>query len=177
MNRCIGLLNMALITGCTSISGYNASNSYACKAPDGVACDSISGVYANALHNRLPSQQSEITPVPAFTPGERVSSATSPDMAALRSGTRVMRLWVKPWEDSDGDLHDQSYLYLRIDEGRWQLEHVQQQVREAYAPLRPPPVDSTTPTEEAARQRPSIIPLEGLNNPFDLSLDDEEPRP
>lgn len=161
MIRCIGLLNMALITGCASISGYNASNSYACKAPDGVVCDSISGVYANALHNRLPSQQSEITPVPAFTPDERVSSATSPDMAALRSGTRVMRLWVKPWEDSDGDLHDQSYIYLRIDEGRWQLEHVQQQVREAYAPLRPPPSTTQLQPKRHHTSGPASCPWKG----------------
>lgn len=177
MTRCICLVGVPLLAGCTSISGYNASNSYACKAPEGVACDSISGVYANALHNRLPSQQFDLTPTRAFTPGERVPSATSPDMRTLRSDTRVMRLWVKPWEDSDGDLHDQSYIYVRIDDGLWQLEHVQQQIREAYAPLRPPPLDSTPPAEEAPLKQPGTFSLEGLNNPFDLSPDDEAPRP
>ncbi len=51
---CVG----AMLAGCTSISGLTGSSSYACKAPDGVTCDSVSGTYANAVQNNLPSQRS-----------------------------------------------------------------------------------------------------------------------
>jgi conjugal transfer pilus assembly protein TraV len=57
----------------------------------------------------------------------------------LRSSARILRLWFKPWEDADRDLYDQGYVYVQIDGGQWLIEHAQRQIREAYAPLRPPP--------------------------------------
>jgi conjugal transfer pilus assembly protein TraV len=57
----------------------------------------------------------------------------------LRSSARILRLWFKPWEDADRDLYDQGYVYVQIDSGQWLIEHAQRQIREAYAPLRPPP--------------------------------------
>ena len=56
----------------------------------------------------------------------------------LRSQTRVLRLWFKPWEDADHDLYDQGYVYVQIDNGRWLIDHAQQRIRDAYAPVRPP---------------------------------------
>ena len=46
-----------MLSGCMSMSGLSGSSSYACKAPDGVTCDSVSGTYANAVQNNLPSQR------------------------------------------------------------------------------------------------------------------------
>ena len=43
---------------CASINGVTGStDKFACKAPDGVACNSLSGTYANAQANNLPSQR------------------------------------------------------------------------------------------------------------------------
>ena len=47
------------LAACMNMSGLGGDSKYACKAPDGVACDSVSGTYANALHNNLPSQQAQ----------------------------------------------------------------------------------------------------------------------
>ncbi|MCF6325650.1 MAG: TraV family lipoprotein [Gammaproteobacteria bacterium] len=35
---------------------------------------------------------------------------------------RTMRVWVSRWPDEDGTLHDETYLYLRLDNGRWLME-------------------------------------------------------
>lgn len=35
---------------------------------------------------------------------------------------RTMRVWVARWPDEDGTLHDETYLYLRLDNGRWLVE-------------------------------------------------------
>ena len=35
-----------------------------------------------------------------------------------------MRLWIAPWEDADGDLHDASFVHVVIDTGRWLIERV-----------------------------------------------------
>lgn len=159
------LITLAVLCGCTNLSGYQGSSQYACAAPDGVACDSISGVYANALQQRLPSQQRSLSaaqptpnPAPAVPTAPTSSMAQMPALTPLRSSTRIMRLWVKPWEDRDGDLHDQSFVYVRIDDGRWLLEHVQQQVRDAYAPLRPPPAPASPATEPNATRQPVGLP-------------------
>jgi conjugal transfer pilus assembly protein TraV len=63
--------------------------------------------------------------------------AVTPD--PLRSQARILRLWIKPWEDADGDLYDQGYVYVQVDNGQWLIDHVQRQIRDAYAPLRPRP--------------------------------------
>jgi conjugal transfer pilus assembly protein TraV len=151
----------AVFTGCTSMSGLSGSSSYACKAPDGVTCDSVSGTYANATHNNLPSQRSRAT-APSLKPDgapqpapSRPASAVPTALAAasvsptpLRSSARILRLWFKPWEDADRDLYDQGYVYVQIDNGQWLIEHAQRQIRDAYAPLRPPPRNTAGEAKE-----------------------------
>lgn len=155
------------LAGCVNMSGLSGESKYACAAPEGVACDSVSGTYANALHHNLPSQRASAaqndpqgspsrsmagTASPASTasapPRQAITGALSgaadasprstPGLA-LRSQARVLRLWTKPWEDADGDLWDQGYVYVQVDTGRWQINHVRQRIRDQYAPLRPPP--------------------------------------
>lgn len=174
------------LAGCTSVSGLDGSSSYACKAPEGVTCDSVSGTYANAIQNNLPSQRprantagipggsAAISP-PAFA-GLSAGSTTIDDASValmpLRSSARILRLWFKPWEDADRDLYDQGYVYVQINSGQWLIEHAQRQIREAYAPLRPPPRSTTpeagsgTPLPKGASRLPSAdMQLPGLVPP------------
>ena len=150
------------LAGCMNMSGLSGSSKYACAAPEGVACDSVSGTYTNALHNNLPSQQASVSrsepqegmPEPIASPVRQPVPGTPRSIAdggvegapalALRSQARVLRLWTKPWEDADGDLWDQGYVYVQVDAGRWQIDHVRQRIRDQYAPLRPPPTPVPT---------------------------------
>lgn len=162
------------LVGCTSMSGLSGSSDYGCKAPEGVTCDSVSGIYANAVHNNLPSQRARRPTAANASEGASVRSApisapaaSAAAMAAsadltfpLRSSARVLRLWFKPWEDADRDLYDQGYVYVQIDAGQWLVDHAQRQIREAYAPLRPPPKSSkssSTPSAGDARE-PAPMP-------------------
>jgi conjugal transfer pilus assembly protein TraV len=137
----------ALLSGCQSMSGLaNSSAKFACKAPDGVSCTSVSGVYANARLNNLPAQQqrhgehSELrqsAPAPPNATSETLMAAALPGMP-IRSQPRTLRVWVAPWVDEEGVLHDQSYLYLMIDPGRWLVEHSREAtVRTTLNRLRP----------------------------------------
>lgn len=156
--RAIALAGFLALSGCSNLSGVGGGSKYACKAPEGVACDSVSGTYANALHNNLPSQRqqqpietsaSTSAPSPTTAP-RRTPMAAAPAVATtstltptlgtspLRSQARVLRLWTKPWEDADGDLYDQGYVYVQVSTGQWLIDHVQRQIRNTYAPLRPP---------------------------------------
>ena len=136
------------LAGCMSLSGLSGNSSYACKAPDGVTCQSVSGTYANAMANNLPAQRNRAMPTaaPAAAPPSSAASAptvrnASADAAQalpLRSAPRILRLWFKPWEDADRDLYDQGYVYVQVDGGRWLVDHAQRAIREAYAPVRAP---------------------------------------
>ncbi len=157
---------LACTAGCSSITGLDGSSQYACKAPEGVKCESVSGNYHNALQNNLPSQRrstgaaiaasrpehqrasgpvvagradpSSMPPVVATAAGVG-SPVPGPAWQAtpLRSGPRVLRLWIKPWEDADRDLNGESLVYVQVDNGRWLVDHVQRQAREAYRSVRP----------------------------------------
>ncbi|MDP2881605.1 MAG: type IV conjugative transfer system lipoprotein TraV [Azonexus sp.] len=159
---------------CMTMSGLGGDSKYACKAPDGVACDSVSGTYANALHNNLPSQQAQRSArrqkeaseeSPSLKEGRAISSATAnaSEMTVmpspLRSQARILRLWIKPWEDADGDLYDQGYVYVQVDNGQWQIDHVQRQIRDLYAPLKPPPKAATEAATEPGASTPSPLPM------------------
>jgi len=163
------------LAACVNMSGLDGGSKYACAAPEGVACDSVSGTYENAIRDNLPSQRHTTGPAaaatrrdaqdpapeaPARQPPATVLApdADMPQPQALRSQAHYLRLWIKPWEDIDGDLFDQAHVYVQIDNGRWQIDHIRQAIRERYAPLRPPPA---TPASEpnAATDAASALSL------------------
>lgn len=147
----LAALSVLAITGCSSLSGYDAQSSFSCKAPDGVLCSSMTGIYENAKHDNLPGQrvnrggeaiaasaQAAEAVSRAKEQGDGVLTRPLYSGQPLRSAPRILRVWMAPWEDSDGDLHDQSYVYLPVDSGRWEVEHNQRRIREAYRPVRAP---------------------------------------
>jgi conjugal transfer pilus assembly protein TraV len=147
------------LSGCAStLSGTGGAEHYACKAPTGSQCTSVSGVYANAGRGAAPvataksappasstspappaSSTSPASPVPSAAPGPTVlPSATAAAAPALRTAPRVLRMWVAPWEDSDGDLHDASTVHLLVDPGRWLVERVRPAPRSPQIGVTPP---------------------------------------
>lgn len=140
--RLITLAAVATVLGgCGSITGFADSGSkFACKAPPGVICTSVSGVYANAQQNNLPSLQSDTRPT-STSYAMPTGGAAFPVAAAgmpIRSQSRVLRIWVAPWRDEDDTLHDQSYMYVMVDPGRWLVERSREStVKTAMTRLQP----------------------------------------
>lgn len=173
---------LAVLSGC-AITGLDGESKYACKAPEGVRCDSVSGTYYNALQNNLPAQRRSAAPpvdtAPQSAPptgGVRASPAmlnastrpTAADdgaayqAAPLRAAPRVLRLWVKAWEDADRDLVGESLVYVQVDNGRWLVDHVQRQQRDAFMPIRAPKPPAPTKSAGAASgaNGPTSVPTE-----------------
>ena len=166
----VAAAGLALLAGgCANITGLDGKSDYACKAPDGVKCDSVSGNYYNSVQNNLPAQRRSSAPrsgveVPAATPARQEASlkiATAARSAAtaetqaygaapLRAAPRVMRLWIKPWEDADRDLNGEALVYVQVDNGRWLVDHVQRQAREPYSPVRPGKLPPATTAKAGA---------------------------
>jgi conjugal transfer pilus assembly protein TraV len=61
----------------------------------------------------------------------------------------VLRLWIAPWEDADGDLHEASVVHVLVDTGRWLVERVIPANRQRVDAVRPP-VPSTAPASAPA---------------------------
>ena len=146
-----GLAAVSLaLSGCVNLSGYDAADKFACKAPDGVLCESMTGIYANAKENNLPGQRvthaGGAGVAKSVVPAAQSGVITKPIYSGtpVRTAPRVLRLWFAPWEDQDGDLHDQNYVYMQVDTGRWLIEHNRRRIQDAYRPVSAPSVSRPT---------------------------------
>ncbi len=138
-----GIGAVVALSGCSSMSGFDAKSEFACKAPDGILCESMSGIYANAQAKNLPGQRVNArgkAPVELSQAKAGSNVMTKPIYSGtpIRSAPRLLRVWFAPWEDTDGDLHDQSYVYLPVDSGRWLIEHNRRRIQDNYRPVRAP---------------------------------------
>lgn len=154
------------LSGCAAVGG---TSKYACKAPDGVRCQSVSGTYHNAVQRNLPSQQKNsgrMRAAPKFQEASEhgaggvrtlgLRAVALPDeepgvaaTAPLRSRSEVLRMWYKPWQDADRDLHDQGYVYVQVKDSEWLVEHAQQRARQAYLPIKPPRALASAPKAQS----------------------------
>lgn len=143
--KLLAMLTVIGFSGCSTLDGLNAKGSFDCKAPDGVVCDSMTGVMANAKANNLPGQQvhrSSKTPAKGSeylaVRSKPTSSAAMPTMeytgAPILRNPKTLRVWVAPWESADRTLFDQQFFYIVIDNWNWNIEHNSRRVRMAYAP-------------------------------------------
>ena len=164
------LLFALTLSGCAStLSGVGGADGYACKAPEGALCTSVSGVYANSVSGMpketKPPGKNAAVDAPAIygatsiAPG-RPASASG---ISIRSNPRVLRLWIAPWEDADGDLHEEALVHVVVDPGRWLIEHVRPASRSRVDAVAP----SLTPAQEAA---PSKAPGDAPQAPTRLLL-------
>lgn len=151
------LVLAAALAGCAStLSGVGGTERYACKAPEGALCTSVSGVYANSIHSMpVSAKPAEKKPAPD-APAEYAEISIAPlkppatQSTSIRSNPRVLRLWVAPWEDADGDLHEEALVHVVVDTGRWLIEHVRPAARSRVEGVSPP----TSPAERSPAGSP-----------------------
>lgn len=170
----------ALLGGCASggLSGIGGTSTYRCQAPPGVSCMSVTGIDANADKRNLPGMRIEPGAEAAEDQGAAPSKGTTPaavpyDPSApvhrakvspqamdapfsgqpLRTPPRVLRIWMAPVEDELGGLHDQRYMYVTVDPGRWLLEANQARLRPQFK--RVYPLGRREGSDETATPRPA----------------------
>jgi len=161
------LVAMATLGGCaSSMSGLGGSESLSCKAPEGVICTSVSGVYANAATITAKSAPLATPTVPALYNANAVALSkdkpAAPSSNVVRASPRVLRLWIAPWEDGDGDLHEESTVHVLVDNGRWLIDPIRATPGsrlDAVAPPLPVTGDSAkAPVDAPARNEMLPIP-------------------
>lgn len=114
----------------------SCSAKFACKDKvdiEGEKCDPIRSVYEKKMLGEWEAEDKEKVRGSKEGKGkERSALAISEDTKAVRSlfyeegkpirlPPRVIRIWIAPWEDVDGDLHQPSYIFSEISpkRGRW----------------------------------------------------------
>ena len=84
-----------------------------CPGPTATGCDSLAEVY-----ERTTSEQPLASKSAVAVPAERVMPVHSEPQLVP---PHVLRVWIAPWEDADGDLHDHQYVYLILRPPVWTL--------------------------------------------------------
>jgi conjugal transfer pilus assembly protein TraV len=123
---------------------------------------------AEAYSNRPAANVQFTTPAPvptavAAAPGsvQHLSPATfnAPSSGTpLRTPERVLRIWMAPFMDQEGDLHDQRYVYVTVTPGQWTLDAARAQIKQRYQPVRlvnKPDAASPAAAADASGNRPT----------------------
>jgi len=107
------------LTACTSNNDL-----FDCPAGKGVGCQSISEVNRRVDRGDFENQREERTdslkalaPV-AMTFDDRVQPS-SPGIE--RVPEKNLRLWIAPFQDEDGNFHEESAIHTIVRQGRWKL--------------------------------------------------------
>ena len=187
-----------LVTGCTS--------KFACQETiDGVQCKNLGAVYnqrvlgegeaqtATSVYDKKvigQKKESGVTKNPSeLSEAEKVVRNLGTDkIRPLRIPPTIVKIWIAPWEDSDGDLHKPGDVYCEISEKRGRWLFGEQAVVSGYtAPTRPSvrnpeeenkkatggtkaPQKSSTNTPPRSNQKKGNLPL----IPGDTSMNDQK---
>ena len=91
-------------------------------------CNSVSAMYNTKMIGAEDPAEKKIekdkspTPSPKADQGvEILKNMTYGTKIPLRVPPKIIRVWIAPWEDSDGDLHQPGYIFSEINakRGRW----------------------------------------------------------
>jgi len=105
---CFYALAAVALAGCSAAP-------YSCGVPlSNGKCQSLSEVHRDTVLGTGGPTQAAATPTTA-PPSLVLPGLGSP----LLSRPSTLRVRVRPWEDSDGDLHAGGYIYLRMGRGEW----------------------------------------------------------
>lgn len=115
----LGLVILVMtLTGCSSMN-----SSFDCPNKAGVNCKSMDQINTMVDSGQLPTagcssccssandKSADFTPYPttiSYSPGQ-----------PIRYGESVQRIWVAPFEDNDGNYHQDSMMYSVVKGGHW----------------------------------------------------------
>lgn len=114
-----------------AISLAGCSAKYGCKGmPDDPTCMSAVEAYKatdkakSTVHPAEAAGASSETAAATAMPETLVEPAPVPKIdepTPIRTPSKVMRIWVAPWEDGDGDLNVSGYVFTELEQRRWMI--------------------------------------------------------
>ena len=136
--------------------------------PDEPSCLSTTQAYqvTNTAITEAPpesSQSSEPTTSLALVPPLQQPMPKIDDPTPIRTPSKVMRIWVAPWEDADGDLNVSGFVFTELEQRRWMIGK--------SAPTQSPSISPLQVLHRSKENdRPPRAPSDdGQHNPFSPS--------
>ncbi|HIF0232789.1 TPA: type IV conjugative transfer system lipoprotein TraV [Legionella pneumophila] len=102
------IVNVMLLTGCTKLN-----SEFDCPAPNGGSCKRMDQVY------NLVNGEGGVEESLAVAPNRNPLVLEGRPGEPLRYGEGVMRVWVAPYEDIEGNYHQASQVYSVVQKGHW----------------------------------------------------------
>lgn len=112
MRLMVAILVALTVIGC---AGDTSSGTLSCPAPGETGCASLDEVYQASAGKSTSAPNAE-----TLRRVRQVAGRVEPELRH----PRVVRVWLAPWQDEEGDLHDHQYLYLVIEPPRWDVDHL-----------------------------------------------------
>lgn len=157
--------NLALI--CLTVLFNGCASQYGCKGmPDEPQCLSTTEAY-QLTDKALPEPAkleatvqaglaehpvgSELSAMPSTLP--MVAKQPVPkidDPTPIRTPAQVMRIWIAPWEDAEGDLMVSNYVYTELEPRRWMIGKAAPTVSPSLIPLQ---VEQRPPEKHLEREQ------------------------
>jgi len=116
---------LCLITAIFLTSACGAT--FTCPAPEkGITCTPISkvmNIYKAGIEKTSKDEvkkQEETKQTTQLTPKITYEKQTFENVP-IRIPPKIVRIWITPYEDEDGDFNQGTYVYTEITEGRWTL--------------------------------------------------------
>ncbi len=128
-----------VLTG--SCAGAGVGANYSCPLPKGRSCKSVSEVYDEVETGRTTVSSPEAVtknkdaekkknksslffhPSRSFVrqAEKRDNKQLSDAKWPIYSAPKVLRLWIAPWQDSDGIFHSEKHIHLLTEKGTWTI--------------------------------------------------------
>ena len=130
------LLGSWILTGCSSITGLqDAESNFACSVDMTPRCASLSSVHESLDKEETQknftfesdssaSGSNTVRIREVTTEGKPIDRLTydSPLMVPKRAPEEILRVWIAPYIDTDGDLHAEHVIFTTVRDARWAPE-------------------------------------------------------
>ena len=123
------LIAILALTGCSSITGLqNAQSDFACSVDMTPRCAALSTVHESldqeaSLGKALViREEARDNPV---TQNSDPLTVETPLMSPKRAPEEILRIWIAPYIDKDGDLHAEHVIFTTVRTARWAPESLE----------------------------------------------------
>lgn len=126
------ILGSLILTGCGSITGLqDAESNFACSVDMTPRCASLSSVHESLDKEEVKknfsfesSSTDSVQIQPITTEGRSIDRLAydTPLMTPKRAPEEILRVWVAPYIDTDGDLHAEHVIFTTVRGARWAPE-------------------------------------------------------
>lgn len=113
-----------LLSGCGSITGLqDAESSFACSVDMTPRCAALSAIHESLEKEEVIKGEPSDTVV-ITTEGKPIDrlAVVTPLMTPKRAPEEILRVWVAPYIDTEGDLHTEHVIFTTVRGARWAPE-------------------------------------------------------